>query len=126
MSEAQINEAIAEACGYRKRDVKWFGSNWKAGEAWFLTDANGNTISRGIPNYYGDLNAIHEAEKIFHGMDYQFKNKYAGTLASILEAEVLKSDPNCIPDVVGFEWIHATAPQRCEAFLKAIGKWSET
>ena len=73
-----------------------------------------------IPNYYGDLNAIHEAEIRIQ----QFENM------------MLYRD--CLFRVVGlnpYVWAHscpapeflrvatATAPQRCEALLRTIGRW---
>lgn len=78
-----------------------------------------------IPDYLNDLNAMHEAEEKLVAMDYQWRNRFAGQLHDLLEREILKADPTCAPDVLGFEWIHATAAQRAEALLRTIGKWKD-
>jgi len=51
MTNEQINAAIAEACGRKRRpDGDWYPDNGSAG-------------TQAIPNYCTDLNAMHEAEK---------------------------------------------------------------
>jgi len=51
MTNEQINAAIAEACGRKRRpDGDWYPDNGSAG-------------TQAIPNYCMDLNAMHEAEK---------------------------------------------------------------
>lgn len=88
-----------------------------------LHDENGNVHSE--PPCL-TLDWLHECEKKLVSEDYQLANKYAGILHDILEDEVtereLAQDPNSIPDVYGFEWIHANAEQRLDALLKTIGK----
>jgi hypothetical protein len=143
VSDEEINVAIAEACGipmfglkkrgywYRPNARGYTDRNNEAGR-YTLVEAKKHEYKRGNadervtifqlppPDYCNDLNAMHGAEKIFDGMDYKFKNKYVGTLEEILEVEIKKEDPECIPDVSGFEMINATAHQRAEAFLKTI------
>jgi len=59
-------------------------------------------------DYCNDLNAMHEAEKV---LSPQETDKYVTTLC--LEVQ---SEPS----------LHnATARQRAEAFLRALGKWEE-
>lgn len=63
----------------------------------------------GIPNFSGDLNAMHEAEKTLniHG-DF---NEYYASLFYVTKSKV---------------WpIHATARQRAEAFLRSFGLWKD-
>ena len=57
-----------------------------------------------MPDYLNDLNAMHEAEKVLN--EAYLWNRYKGWLLTWMT-----------------EPIRATAPQRCEAFLKTIGKW---
>ena len=61
------------------------------------------------PNYPGDLNACHEMEEALtddQGILY-------GSILAHIRTRFTES-----------KWMwHATAPQRCEAFLKTIGKW---
>lgn len=125
MRDEEINVAIAEACGWTFGPGESEASMKAEAVMCWVRPGNSNWQREHIPNYCTDLNVMHEAEKLFDGMDYQFKNKYAGTLEEILEAEIKKGDPECIPDVWGFEMINATARQRAEAFLRCIGKWKE-
>lgn len=120
MSEAEINIAIAEVRGWT--DIQThdgFTTGHKPGEAdpsewrrWHL------------PNYTGDLNAMHEAEKMLSQKqiaDYVFE----------LHLHVPDADLTAYAGRMGeaapyfFPAIHATARQRAEAFLRTIGKWKE-
>jgi hypothetical protein len=60
-------------------------------------------------DFYGDLNAMHEAEKI---LDIGQQFDYMGRLQ--------KFDP-----YLPFVAVSSTASQRAEAFLKTIGKWED-
>lgn len=62
------------------------------------------------PDYLNDLNAMHEAEKV--------ALKTVGWMA-YGDALYKVTDNNGFPGPL----FHATAAQRAEAFLKAIGKW---
>lgn len=100
MTDEQINQRIAEACG------------WKEVEPWLNGDRcfeKSNTPCgyriEDLPDYCNDLNAMHEAEKT---MDEEQWHDYV--------------------EYVGGRWeqaMHATARQRAEAFLRALGKWEE-
>lgn len=86
MSEQEINEAIAKACGrQRNPDGGWYPDNGL------------RVGTQAIPDYCGDLNAMHEAENVLDE-----------TQAKCYEAMLVE---------YGF---HATARQRAEAFLRAI------
>jgi hypothetical protein len=56
-----------------------------------------------VPDYHSDLNAMHEAEKMLSEKQWD-----------TFELNVWGCK------------IHATAPQRAEAFLRTIGQWEET
>ena len=78
-----------------------------------------STIHKPLPDYLGDLNACHEMEKRF---DYEQCESFSTTLADIVQAA------NCEKDYAfprAFARIHATAPQRCEAFLRTLGLWEK-
>jgi hypothetical protein len=91
MSEQEINEAIAKACGrQRNPDGGWYPDNGL------------RVGTQAIPDYCGDLNAMHEAENVLDE-----------TQAKCYEAMLVE---------YGF---HATARQRAEAFLRTLGKWEE-
>lgn len=64
----------------------------------------GITRKTGIPDFCGDLNEMHEAEKMHRmGTDW---DEYALLLGALC------GNP-----------IYATARQRAEAFLRTLGKW---
>jgi hypothetical protein len=85
MTNEQINAAIAEACGWT--------AIWGEG-----CD----------PDYCGDLNEMHEAEKVLRNQFTTIEEAYWRNL------QWVKPHP-----------IYATARQRAEAFLRALGKWEK-
>lgn len=101
MTDAQINQAIAEACGW----------------GWFQKICTGELLGkfveekgplRSIPDYCDDLNAMHEAEKVLDTIE---QGHYWDHLKDLTDE--------------GFDQLHATARQRAEAFLRTLGKWEE-
>ncbi len=60
-----------------------------------------------LPDYLNDLNACHEMEKVM-------------TRDQVYEYWVLLSDQSSIPRSV-----LSPAPERCESFLRTIGKWED-
>ena len=91
MTDQQINQAIAEACGI----VGKSGEIYKTPDGWVVD----------CPQFCTDLNAMHEAEK-------HLPIKKIVTYFKKLEK-------------LTFYWFMATARERAEAFLKALGKWEE-
>lgn len=126
MTPQEINVAIAEACGFfdiREDVTGFFG--WRKGYHQPTTyyKAKENCTLSPIPDYFNDLNAMHEAEKtLTPNQQIRFIHN--------LGLEVLKLCP-----LAGDYWMaheldcwtmsRATAPQRAEAFLRTIGKWKE-
>ena len=104
MTDQEINQAIAEACG------------WVA-----MPDGPdylppGSLKTQMVPSYPTDLNAMHEAEK------HTYKTQPPGWMARYEDhlSEVCSRAqyPHWMP-------IFATARQRAEAFLRTRGKWKE-
>jgi hypothetical protein len=98
MTDEQINEAIAEACGWKEITNCTCGGKKRGCPP-------GGHASSHTPDYCNDLNAMHEAEKTLtrkHFKDY-------------------------LMELLGFidEPILATARWRAEAFLLTLGKWEE-
>lgn len=85
MTQEQKNEKIAETCGYK--------IGYRDPEVWHP-----------LPNYFEDLNAMHEAEKTIKVTDKWRVYKYTLNLMPIDD-------------------IHATAAQRAEAFGKTLNLW---
>lgn len=103
MKPEQQRIKIAEACGWRKASPQQ--------RYWNLADLLSEKVFIDdifIPDYLNDLNAMHEAEKILTKQQWEDYGDY-------LERMI---DP-----VKG--WLHATAAQRAEAFLKTLGLWED-
>jgi len=101
MKPEQQRIAIAEFCG-------WTYGNFN----WFLHGENQDVVS--CPDYLNDLNAMHEAEKL---LNHEQRNTYINLLDGMPD----DSDPV----QHDFQWCCSPAPQRAEAFLRAIGKWED-
>ena len=103
MTDEQINQRIARACGWKSKE-ETNGVPW----LWVRTKADYTTESSMEPlNYCDDLNAMHEVEKGIENLDLYEKwleDIWGGTLYLF----------------------NATARQRAEAFLRTLGKWSAT
>jgi len=98
--------AIAEACGY-----EWPGLRERRDYiGWTL---GGKYIPK-LPEYLGDLNAMHEAEKVLTEAQ---KVEYA---RHIFCAEQQAHEES---DETWHRCVFATAAQRAESFLRTIGAW---
>lgn len=97
MSPEAQRIAIAESVGIHLHDGDHAPSDYI-----FVTD---------LPDYLNDLNAMHEAEKTLSQKD---KREYAYQLNGGYYTSGLDDT---------FDIVHATAAQRAEAYLRAIGKW---
>jgi hypothetical protein len=100
MTEEQINIAIAKACGWEQVE----------GEECFFDNGSEQIYIENIFDYCNDLNAMHEAEKIF---DHALYCRYINELCDI----TIKGNNSMYM---------ATAVQRAEAFLKTLNKWEGT
>jgi hypothetical protein len=118
MTPAEINKAIAESRRWMAHPT--VRNVWRTPEQCernkkLIGTVSGpwSTESSGPPNYYNDLNSIQEAVMLLtpdQMIDYcNFR----------LRAVV---GEGCITD---YKMINATAPQRCEAYLRTIGKWRD-
>ena len=73
-----------------------------------------NPIGQTKPDYLNDLNACHEMEKV---LTEKGVNEWWSYVAFINRHN---------PRPFGTETaVHATAPQKCEAFLRTLGLWEE-
>lgn len=119
MKPEEMRVAIALACGYKgctdsKCDYR---------KAQHLHDAAGRvcfpepySTSR-YPDYLSDLNACAEMEKALGPNAFNYVRSLEEVVAKAGGWEVRKQQ---MDDAVVF----ATAKQRCEAFLRTIGKWT--
>ena len=115
MTDEQINIAIAEACGWT--DAEIIGKENPTPFGIMPNERNEGDNYRLIPNYCNDLNAMHEAEKVF-----VYKPE------SVIGRSTRSEYENHIATICGdFRWgVSATARQRAEAFLRTLGKWEES
>ncbi len=132
MKPNEINKAIAEYCGFKieRKGLEYSliapnGSKGFSG----TKDRTGHcypAISENIcwkhgPDYFNDLNAMHEAEK---KLGIQDAPNYQSILIKVtVKLEKLFPEGSAYP-MDGF-LIHATSQQRAEAFVKTIGKWTK-
>lgn len=105
--------AIAEACGWKSVVPHGQRHTW-----WFPPGVDAEQKARyGLPDFLNDLNAMHEAEEVLDGRQWE---EYVQRLIDLVRASQ------------GHKWkirnvvcVHATAAQRAEAFLKTLGLWEE-
>ncbi len=104
MTDEQINKAIAEACGWEQ-----ITQDNKPEEIWeHKNPPYMCRVESKIPDYLNDLNAMHEAEKMLNRESGYHEIGGYGLYLVALEHNA-----------------SATARQRAEAFLRAIGRWEE-
>jgi hypothetical protein len=117
MTDEQINIAIAESLGWTNCRLAIKG----AGGGTRYPTAHGIPPNRkyeaSCPNYTSDLNACHEFEKT---LDDDLDLDYSENLESVTGT---RWGANNSYDMSKYR--SATARQRCEAYLKTIGKWEE-
>jgi hypothetical protein len=111
MKTDDMRIAVAEACGWVYHENP--PSYWK----WYHPDCGWASVDE-LPNYPADLNATHEAEKV---LDDDHWDRYLENLATVVEArrcyKASEADPR--------SFAHATALQRCEAFLRTLNLYKE-
>ena len=101
MTDQQINEAIAQACGI----VGKSGEIYKTSDGWVVD----------CPQFATDLNAMHEAEEQMDEFDWVFFMTELATLVRLPKQAEIQIK----------QLAHSTARQRAEAFLRTLGKWEE-
>lgn len=112
MKPEQINKIIAEYVGVIKPNTEL------REECFGLVD--GRWVI--VPDYFNDLNAMHEAEKALKCGEDQMK--YAEKLSDEIEI----NHPNCASwegALAAYHLATMPAPQRATAFVKTIGKWTQ-
>ena len=73
-----------------------------------------STIHKPLPDYLGDLNACHEMEKVLMEKGVNAWWSYV--------AFINRHNPRPFGTETA---VHATAAQRCEAFLRTLGLWEK-
>lgn len=119
MTDEQINIAIAESLGWTNCRLVIKG----AGGGTRYPTAHGMPPNRkyesSCPNYTSDLNACHECVR---SLTYEQRTTYREHLSKIWTRDY---NSRCGLFPRHDDSVNATARQRCEAYLKTIGKWIE-
>jgi hypothetical protein len=106
MTPTEINIAIAEFCG-------WTNFVRNTG----IPPNKSESFRSILIDYHGDLNAIHEAEKLLKPEGWRY---YSDKLMkSVRDSDYSLNGSNI---EARYKSAHATAPQRCKALLRTIGK----
>lgn len=120
LTPEQKRVKIAEACSYKlkKRRGVW-------PDCYDITEPNGAEYGSApidyLPDYLGDLNAIHEAEKCLrpHCNDEDIHQSLDAQRYELFLVQVLTDTDPFLGASMGDLW-HATAAQRSDAFLLTI------
>ena len=112
MTADEIRIAIAEACGWERSSGPSGHTEWRCQH---LLGWRDNPL-----DYPNDFNAMHEAEKWIKPQQWRvYSDKLMG---AVRDADLTLNGSNI---EARYKSAHATAHQRCEAFLRTIGKWKE-
>ena len=110
MTDEQMRIKIAEACGWTPFEMHGlYLSRWT-----LWSKGNESKKLHELPDYINDLNAMHEAEKVFTTAEQQ--NKYQAEIA-----EIAWGCEEMGHRQVVFNQLTATARQRAEAFIRTLG-----
>lgn len=125
MTPEEINREIAEFCG-RKPGAYYCSTCRECVPIKEVTsggyhDECSCRVHLDLPNYFEDLNAMHEAESIIYDAPETLKNDmlrkcYYHNLVAICKRAGWK---------FAYREFRAAAPQRSEALLRTIGRWKE-
>lgn len=136
MKPIDQQKAIAEICGWRNivaginhdpdSDEFQFLSGyapWRNIPDWVGNKTVDSFLDR-VPDYVNDLNAMHEAEKLFAN-DSDRRVVYMLHLKEVvLTPHVARQ--NGLDNACPFRVAHATAAQRAEAFLRTLNLWDDS
>ena len=113
MTPDQQRVAIATACGWTdiRRQRLYAGDQ----DLWGTKLIGGEKHRNRLPDYLGDLNAMHEAEKVLTDKGVNAWWAYV--------ANINRNNPRPFGSETA---VHATAAQKAEAFLRTLGLWTET
>lgn len=116
MTNEEINIAIAKACGWKFIPEYCHGEDQPP--EFTTVTPDGKHLCGYYPDYYHDLNAMHEAEKLLETADQQ--SRYYAEIADITWWNIETGNRQVV-----FNQLTATAKQRAEAFLKTLNLWTE-
>lgn len=122
LAPAEQRIKVAELCGWKLRNM--FTGNSvtiliavrPVGATMSIPYTSREELSEdALPDYIGDLNAMHEAEELLHSEDHCRIGDYTGNLTQVMGAFN-----------ASWMWTFATAAQRAEAFVLTMDKGDQT
>lgn len=114
LTDEEIRVRVAELCGWKRR--AWQDRKGRPCKAW--TSPEGRDMAGMPPNYPADLNACHEFERMLIGPQAV---SYGTRLAQLQRRDITIEPGDRYPKAATVHEWHATARQRCEAFLAVMG-----
>lgn len=119
MTEEEKRKMIAEACGWSR---VWNEDANEDNEHWVWKNPDGIFVRDCfVPNYFHDLNAMHEAEK---SIPVILQDRYVHFLAeAVIDFRLTKFKK--LRNELIFIVARATAANRAEAFGLVLGLWKE-
>lgn len=112
MTQEAQRIAIAEACGWTDIDIQ---GEYCFGTQPARSELDARQFMMELPQYVYDLNAMHEAEKTLNDIQrIHFSTQ-------IMHLHNAKGGRGCS----AFDYGHATAAQRAEAFLRTLNLWRD-
>ena len=115
MSPEKQRVAIATACGWKcagHPDQILATRGWEFAYQFVIRPTGELVTHSSIPDYLSDLNAMHEAEKVLTHDQHIDYMEWLGLCSDDYGHKV-------------WNYVHATAAERCEAFLRTLGLWEE-
>ena len=111
MTPDQQRIAIAKACGWTdiRRQRLYAGDQ----DLWGTKLIGGEKHRNRLPDYLDDLNAMHEVEKVLTKEQHIDHMEWLGMCSDDYGQKV-------------WAYVHATAAQRSEAFLRTLNLWTTT
>lgn len=129
MKPEEINRAVAESMGWKRyhQDGKVILAKpfAEVEKYWFscgVTLAPDMPIdtARDVPDFFSDLNACQKMEEALSEPE---KSYFATSLYHVSVRAADQHSDHYIDWDIAWTLSHATAPQRCEAFLRVKDKW---
>jgi len=124
MTQEEKRIKIAEACGAKW--YHWAGDYWITFEDWsmrsrcYKSDAPSNLLFARIeystPDYFNDLNAMHDAETTLSDVQH---NSYRMQLGVMIRNDKGRKDAS----MLSRRFLSSPAAQRAEAFGRALNLW---
>jgi len=113
LSPAQLRVEVAKAKGFEFKKGREWWSIWLNGKRYNRNSYAENMLVMGLPDWPNDIAAVFELEGEI--TELQDQHEYANILYVVIRSTISEVDQQSIEH--RFALIHATAEQRCRAWL---------